>query len=135
MASTVYNLKSDASQSGQLLSHQNTSGGNERVIINYIRMKESSPVNGYITIQFGTSGDLCNVQVNTCTAFGKHVAYIGDSQNPGTSGHNYQGHGGANADHLTNAPTEIMLADNQYFIIDWYGPNYVDACNIVVISE
>ena len=42
MATTVYNLKSDASQSGQLLSHQNTSGGNERVIINYMKMDNNS---------------------------------------------------------------------------------------------
>tara|TARA_B100000131_G_scaffold244345_1_gene237054 strand:- start:475 stop:882 length:408 start_codon:yes stop_codon:yes gene_type:complete len=135
MSATVYNLKSDASQSGQLLGHQNTSGGNQRVIINYVRMKEMSSVNGYLTIQFGTAGDLCSLQVNSCTAFGKHVAYLGDKQSTGTSGHNLQGFGGADADHLTNAPTEIMLAENQYFIINWYGPNYVDACNIVVLPE
>ena len=53
MAATVYNLKSDASQSGQLLSHQNTSGQVERVIINYVRMREQASQNGYINIKFG----------------------------------------------------------------------------------
>ena len=134
MAATVYNLKADGSQSGTLVSHQNTSGGNERVIINYMRMYEASSQNGYINIKFGTTGNLCDCKLIDCTAFGKNVGFIGDSQ-AGVASQNMQGHGNANADELTNAPTEIMLADNQYFIIEWYGPNFVRACNIVVLPE
>tara|TARA_B100000214_G_C23600430_1_gene460443 strand:+ start:119 stop:529 length:411 start_codon:yes stop_codon:yes gene_type:complete len=134
MAATVYNLKSDASQSGQLLSHQNTSGQVERVIISYVRMREQTSQNGYINIKFGPNNDLIDCKLITCSAFGKNVGYIGDSQ-AGVSGQNMQGYGNASADELINAPTEIFLADQEYFKIDWYGPNYVLACNIVVVAE
>ena len=134
MASIVYNLRSDGSQSGTLVSHQNNSRANQRVIINYIRMREASSQNGYINIKFGTSGNLCDCKLIDCTAFGKNVGFIGDSQ-AGVASQNMQGHGNANADELTNAPTEIMLSENQYFIIEWYGPDYVQACNIVVLQE
>ena len=117
MASIVYNLRSDGSQSGTLVSHQNNSSANQRVIINYIRMREASSQNGYINIKFGTSGNLCDCKLIDCTAFGKNVGFIGDSQ-AGVASQNMQGHGNANADELTNAPTEIMLSENQYFIIE-----------------
>ena len=136
MASTVYNLKSDASQSGQLFSHQHTSGGNQRVIINYVRMHKSTSTNGYMNILFGPSGNLCDLKITTCTAFGKHVAYSGDMYNNNShNGQNFQSHSGVGANEEINAPTEIMLADQEYFQITWYGPNFIKGCNIVVIPE
>ena len=79
MAATVYSLNASSNQSGTLLNHQNTSGGNQRVIINYIRMAKQTSTNGYMNILFGPSGDLSDLKISYCTAFGKHVAcsYVG----------------------------------------------------------
>ena len=136
MAVTAYNLKSTSSSSGTLLNHQNTSGGVERVIINYIRTKDSSLANGYMNMQFGPSSDLINLQIAYSRAFGKNVAYIGEHTSSLVfQGQGWQGHSGVASNELTSAPTEIMLADQEYFKITWYGSYYIYGCNIVVIPE
>lgn len=136
MTATVYSLNASSNQSGTLLNHQNTSGGNERVIINYIRMKKQTAVNGYMELLFGPTNDLCNLKITYCTAFGKHVACSYDMyNNNGHNGHKFQSHSGSGANEELNAPTEIMLADQEYFQITWYGPNFIQGCNIVVIPE
>ena len=141
MAATVYNLNNvGGSSTGTLLNHQNTSGGNQRVIINYIKMDNNSS-NSYIQIHFGSTSsgpnnNDCACKVEFCTAFGKNVAYATQFYNSESyNDHHWQGHSGATGGEDRNAPTEIMIANNEYFKITWVGSNSVQACNIVVIPE
>ena len=141
MAATVYNLNSvGGASSGTLLNHQNTSGGNQRVIINYMRLDNNS-ANSYINIQFGSTSsgpnnNLCDCKVTYCQSFGKNAAYANQYYNSvAYDGENWQGHSGAAGGEERNAPTEIMLANNEYFKITWTGSDCVKACNIVVIPE
>ena len=137
MAVTVYNRKSDSSSSGTLINHQNTSGGAERVIINYLRLKDTTAQNGYIKFQFGPSSDLIDIQISWTTAFGKNVAYASQFYNSASyNDHHWQSNQGQGAGDINNAPTEIMLADQEYFKIYWQNKaNLIEACNIVVIPE
>ena len=140
MAATVYNLNCvGGASSGTLLNHQTTSGGNQRVIINFIRLKNDAG-NAYIDIHFGSSSSgpngINDCKVAYCSAFGKNVAYATQLNNSQSfNDQNWQGHSGATATTDRNAPTEIMLANNEYFKILWTGSDCVIASNIVVIPE
>ena len=99
-------------------------------------MKKQTAVNGYMNLLFGPTSDLCNLKITYCTAFGKHVACSYDMyNNNGHNGHKFQSHSGSGANEELNAPTEIMLADQEYFQITWYGQSFIQGCNIVVIPE
>ena len=99
-------------------------------------MTKQTSTNGYINLKFGPIADLCDLKITMCTAFGKHVAFAGDMYNNNAhNGQNFQSHSGVGANEEINAPTEIMLADQEYFQITWYGPNFIKGCNIVVIPE
>tara|TARA_X000000368_G_scaffold128387_1_gene100920 strand:- start:297 stop:719 length:423 start_codon:yes stop_codon:yes gene_type:complete len=140
MAATVYNLNCvGGASSGTLLNHQNTSGGNQRVIINFIRLKNDAG-NAYIDIHFGSSSSgpngINDCKVAYCNSFGKNVAYATQLSNSQSfNDQNWQGHSGGTATTDRNAPTEIMLANNEYFKILWTGSDCVIASNIVVIPE
>ena len=139
MAVTVYSLKNtNNDSSGTLLDHQNTSGGVERVIINYIRMKSVNP-SPILTFHFGPSDALIEVDIQYVSAFGKNVAYATQMyQSLSHNDHNWQGTQGTTAGETHNAPTELMIADQEYFKITWEGNNnspLVKACNIVIIPE
>ena len=142
MAVTVYNLKSTSSASGWLLNHQNTSGAAERVIINYIKTTGGNVSAGLMQFYWGPSAtdtlsDFLTIQVDAVNSFGKNIAYVGNvSQSVMFQGQNLELGSVGWQSQNRSAPTEIMLADQEYFKIYWGSKaNFITACNIVVIPE
>jgi len=118
MAATVY---TGQIWPGNDFTHTNSSGGNERVVINYIYAgNESGQANYPITVKFGTSGTNSSSGNNETsfgiakyTSFGKSVSWANSSNNPGAAQNAFTSSGVASA-----GPCEIYLADGHHFKIE-----------------
>lgn len=116
MAATIY--------TGQLFpgatfTHTNSSGGNERVIINYIFAGNTASQDSYpITIKFGTSGSGGNghsgdnetsFQISQYGSFGKSLGWSSSGSGTGQN---------ANTENSTAGPTEVYLSNGHHFKIE-----------------
>ena len=120
MAATVY---TGQIWPGNSFTHTNSSGGNERVVINYIYAGNESGMASYpITVKFGTSGENGNghsgdmetyFQIGKYTSFGKSVSWANSSNNYGGGQNSFTSSGSA-----TEGPCEIYLADGHHFKIE-----------------
>ena len=122
MAATIY---TGTMFPGSTFTHTNSSGGNERVVINYIYAGNESGMASYpIIVKFGTSGTDGNghagdnetyFQIGKYTSFGKSVSW-------GAQGSTGSGNGGQNvhtgSGSATAGPCEIYLADGHHFKIE-----------------
>tara|TARA_B100001029_G_scaffold61690_1_gene49929 strand:- start:214 stop:645 length:432 start_codon:yes stop_codon:yes gene_type:complete len=123
MAATIYTGQIEP---GGTFTHTNSSGGNERVVINYIYAGNTGNAVAYpITVKFGTSGSGGNghsglnetsFSVSQYGAIGKSLAWShvdGTGAGNGTSGQNaYTGQG------EIAAPTEVYLSNGHHFKIE-----------------
>ncbi len=89
MAATIYTGQINP---GSTFTHTNSSGGNERVVINYIYAGNESGAASYpITVKFGTTGtngttggdNETYFQIGKYTSFGKSVAWATSSNSYG----------------------------------------------------
>ncbi len=121
MAATIYTGQIFP---GNTFTHTNSSGGNERVIINYIFAgNTASQVSYPITITFGTSGSGGNghsglnetsFSISQYGSFGKSLGW----GVPGQQGNNSNFSGqNANTQQSTAGPTEVYLSNGHYFKI------------------
>ena len=118
MAATVY---TGQIWPGNSFTHTNSSGGNERVVINYIYAGNESGQSNYpITVKFGTSGTNSSsgdnetfFEIGKYTTFGKSVAWASSSNQYGGGQNSYTASGSA-----TSGPCEIYLADGHHFKIE-----------------
>ena len=118
MAATVY---TGQIWPGNDFTHTNSSGGNERVVINYIYAgNESGQANYPITVKFGTSGTNSSSGNNETsfgiakyTSFGKSVSWATSSNSYGGGQNAYTSSGSS-----TEGPTEIYLANGHHFKIE-----------------
>ena len=118
MAATVY---TGQIWPGNTFTHTNSSGGNERVVINYIYAGNESGQSTYpITVKFGTSGTNSSsgdnetyFQISKYTSFGKSVSWANSSNTPGAAQNAFTSSGSATA-----GPCEIYLADGHHFKIE-----------------
>ena len=119
MAATVYTGQINP---GATFTHTNSSGGNERVVINYIYAGNESGAASYpITVKFGTTGTNGTTngdnetffQIGKYTQFGKSVSWANSSNNPGAAQNAFTSSGVASA-----GPCEIYLADGHHFKIE-----------------
>ena len=107
---------------GSSVTYNNSTGGNVRVVINYLYCGNDSGAGGGMTVEFGTSGD-----VNTKTSFGltKYTSFgksLGWSQ-PG-SGSNTNAAGENAISQGSNSiagPTEVYLKNGDFFQISTYN--------------
>jgi len=120
MAATIY---TGTINPGSTFTHTNSSGGNERVVINFIYAGNESGAASYpITVKFGTSGTNSNTgdgdnetyfQIAKYTSFGKSVSWANSSNTYG-GGQNAHTSSGA----ATEGPSEVYLANGHHFKIE-----------------
>jgi len=121
MAATIY---TGQIQPGGTFTHTNSSGGNERVIINYIFAGNEAGAATYpITVKFGTTGsnpgnagggdNETNFQIGKYTSFGKSLGWATSADNYGGGQNAYTGSGSATA-----GPTEVYLSNGHHFKIE-----------------
>tara|TARA_B100001996_G_scaffold374477_1_gene353158 strand:+ start:560 stop:979 length:420 start_codon:yes stop_codon:yes gene_type:complete len=119
MAATIYTGQINP---GSTFTHTNSSGGNERVVINYIYAGNESGAASYpITVKFGTTGtngttggdNETYFQIGKYTSFGKSVAWATSSNSYGGGQNAYTSSGSS-----TEGPTEIYLANGHHFKIE-----------------
>ena len=106
---------------GQSVTYNNSTGGNVRVVINYLYVGNDSGGGGGMTIEFGTSGSVntkTTFQLTKYTSFGKSLAWSvpGSSQNSAAAGQNAYTGGSATA-----GPTEVYLKNGDFFQISTYN--------------
>tara|TARA_X000001036_G_C20024077_1_gene539908 strand:- start:33 stop:440 length:408 start_codon:yes stop_codon:yes gene_type:complete len=102
---------------GQSVTYNNSTGGNVRIIINYLYAGNDQAQGGSMTVEWGTSGsDLTKTSfgISKYTSFGKSVAWSSpsSSQNSPASGQNAYTAGSATA-----GPTEVYLKNGDFFQI------------------
>jgi len=117
MAATVY---TGQIWPGNTFTHTNSSGANERVVINYIYAGNESGMASYpITVTFGTSGTTnqgdneTSFGIGKYTSFGKSVSWANNNNNPGAAQNAFTSSGSPTA-----GPCEIYLANGHYFKIE-----------------
>ena len=106
---------------GQSVTYNNSTGGNVRIIINYLYAGNDQAQGGSMTVEWGTAGsDLTKTSfgISKYTSFGKSVAWSSpsSSQNSPASGQNAYTGGGATA-----GPTEVYLKNGDFFQITGYS--------------
>ena len=106
---------------GQSVSYTNSTGGNVRVVINYLYVGNDSGGGGGMTIEFGTAGDpltKTQFQLNKYTSFGKSLGWTapGSASNSTAAGQNAYTGGSATA-----GPTEVYLKNGDFFSISTYS--------------
>jgi len=119
MAATIY---TGQIQPGGTFTHTNSSGGNERVIINYIYAGNEAGAATYpITVKFGTTGsnpgnagggdNETYFQIAKYTSFGKSLGWATSADNYGGGQNAYTGGNSA------AGPTEVYLKNGDFFQI------------------
>lgn len=122
MAATIYTGQMFP---GSTFTHTNSSGGNERVIINYIFAgNTASQVSYPIKVRFGTTGTGGNghsgsnetfFSISQYGSFGKSLGW----GVPGQQGNNSNFSGqNANTQQSTAGPTEVYLSNGHFFKIE-----------------
>ena len=106
---------------GSSVTYTNSTGGNVRVVINYLYVGNDSGGGGGMTIEFGTSGNAntkTSFGITKYTSFGKSVSWSSPSSNSNSpaSGQNAYTGGGATA-----GPTEVYLKNGDFFQITGYS--------------
>ena len=99
---------------GQSVTYNNGTGGNVRVVINYLYVGNDSGTGGGMTIEFGTSGSVntkTTFQLLKYTSFGKSVAWAASSSGYGGGQNAYTGGNSA------AGPTEVYLKNGDFFQI------------------
>ena len=103
---------------GSSVTYNNSTGGNVRVVINYLYCGNDSGGGGGMTIEFGTSGSVntkTTFQLTKYTSFGKSLAWASSSNQYGGGQNAYTG-GSATA-----GPTEVYLKNGDFFQISTYS--------------
>lgn len=139
MASTVLRGSGD-------INYVNNTGQNVRIVINYLRKATSSGANMTISWGGATTAQRGSL-TTTLNVIGRNLAYYftgGGTTAAGTGGGagSFTIESGINASNSTanSAPTELMLAPGDTFIVTGYDTSArvaapVSAYNIVVIPE
>ena len=102
---------------GQSVTYNNSTGGNVRIIINYLYAGNDQAQGGSMTVEWGTSGsDLTKTSfsISKQTSFGKSLGWAvpGSAQNSPAAGQNAYTGGSATA-----GPTEVYLKNGDFFEI------------------
>ena len=102
---------------GQSVTYTNSTGGNVRVIINYLYAGNDQAQGGSMTVEWGTAGsDLTKTSfgISKYTSFGKSLGWTvpGSAQNSAAAGQNAYTGGSPTA-----GPTEVYLKNGDFFEI------------------
>ena len=102
---------------GQSVTYNNSTGGNVRIIINYLYAGNDQAQGGSMTVEWGTAGSTntkTSFSISKYTTFGKSVGWSvpGSSQNSAAAGQNAYTGGPATA-----GPTEVYLKNGDFFEI------------------
>ena len=106
---------------GSSVTYNNSTGGNVRVVINYLYVGNDSGGGGGMTIEFGTSGDVntkTSFQLTKYTSFGKSLGWAAPSSNSNSTHSGQNAYTGGSA---TAGPTEVYLKNGDFFQITGYS--------------
>jgi len=110
------------------LSYTNTTGQNVRLVINYLKIKDS--ISGTPTLSFPGS----SITLIGNTAYGKTLGF---NQTAGTSSNVASGasRGDGGSDTIPSIPLEIALSNGDTFSINSSTATDIEGYNIIIIPE
>ena len=102
---------------GQSVTYNNSTGGNVRIVINWLYAGDDNNAGGYMTVEFGTTGSTTTKTSFTLyknTSFGKSVGWAVSN---GSSNSQYAGQNALTSSTPVTGPTEVYLKNGDFFQI------------------
>ena len=133
MAATVYNGKGN-------VTHSNSSGGNQRIVIYWIQKENSAVVDVKWGDLSGNSFNTATMNTNTDQFIGLNLAYSMLSGNPNSYGNNAGEKSYSGSSNVAGAPVpvEMFIADGESFSITTGAgapTDIIRGYNFIVIPE